>query len=112
MIYYSHEIALILSIILTSFSQILLKKGSTNNKSFLKNFIDINILFGYFLFFLVTILNVYALQKFEYKTLTSLVPISYVLVSFLSFIFFQEKINLTKIVGTLLIIIGIVIFSI
>lgn len=109
---YSHELSLAASILCTGIAQTFLKKGSSNKFSYTRNMLNINTIVGYTLFFMVTVLNVYALQKLPYKLLVAWVPLSYAIVSFFSFVFLKEKFNKNKIFGTVLILAGIAVFSI
>ena len=107
----AHEIALALSIILTSISQIFLKIGSYNKKKWILSLLNLKTIFGYFLFGIVTILNVFAMQKIELKTMTAWIAITYILVSVLSHFILKDRLDKNKILGSMLIVVGIVIFS-
>lgn len=102
--------AIFLGIILTSFSQILLKLGSRNNKSFFKSFFSFRVLFGYLLFIFVIILNIYAMQKIDLKILNALISLNYILVIFLSRLILKENLSSKQLIGTLLITIGLIIY--
>lgn len=108
---YIHEYALILSIILTSVSQIILKMGSETNKKWIYSLLSYKIFLGYFLLFIVTILNVLVMQKIQLKTMTAWISLTYIIVNILSYFFFKENINKDKILGSVIIVSGIIIYS-
>jgi len=108
---YAHEVALALSIFLTGFAQVILKIGSVRYKGVIKSAINQFSILGYLIFFIVTLLNAFALQEIEFKTMAIWVTTTYVLVSCLSRFFFKEAFDSNKIIGTILIVLGIIVFN-
>lgn len=100
-------------VILTVVSQLLLKSAAREEyTNFVSQYVNLKVLTAYSLFFIVTILNVIALQK---------IPLSYapvwnsaaiVGVSAASIVIFKESLNKRKAIGTLLILIGIFFFAV
>lgn len=97
--------------IISAISQILLKKAALKEyTSFIRQYLNINVIFAYALFFAVVILNTYILK---FLPLTVVNPLSeslpYVFSIVSGGIFFSEKITLRKIIGALFIITGILV---
>ena len=106
-----HAFALGLAILLTSFSQVLLRSGISNAKNILVGFFNPKTVFGYTLFLLVTLLTVFAMQKIPLRTLTAWNSTTYVLTLLLSHWILRENLNRKMILGGFFIIAGIVVFS-
>lgn len=98
----------ILIVLSTSIGQILLKKGSIyrndRNKSLLF------IVFGYFIFILTIGLSYLLMQLIPMKYFTIIMSLNYITVMFGTKIFLNEKLERKKIIGTILVAIGIFIF--
>jgi len=101
--------------ILTVIAQLLLKKGAlqkTPSTNFLSGFYNYYVLLGYIIFFTVTLLNLYALNKIKLIEMIVVFPLIHLLIIVFSNILFGEKLGNNHIKGVLLIIVGIVIFQI
>lgn len=107
----SHYVAAALGMLLTSCAQVLLKRGATYKTSWRHSFWNWHTIVGYSMFVTVTILNVYALQAMDLKTLSAWTSINYILVIFLSWQVLNEQIERTTIWGCSLIVLGIIIFN-
>jgi|AntAceMinimDraft_17_1070374.scaffolds.fasta_scaffold42362_2 drug/metabolite transporter (DMT)-like permease len=107
----AHTAALASAIVITSISQVFLKSGATGKTSFIKSFLNWKTIVGYCLLAIVTILNVYAMQRIELKTITAWIGTTYILVVLFSLLFLKEKIDLFKIIGCGLIVFGVLIFT-
>ena len=102
---------MICSVVVASFSQVLLKKSSNKqHKSIIKEYLNWQVICGYGLLFLSTILTIFAFRTISYTSGPLLESLGYVLIMFLSYSFFKEKITVKKVIGNLLIITGIVVF--
>lgn len=103
---------LLLSVVLSSFSQIFLKKSALQkHESVIKEYLNFYVIFGYMLLFGTTLLNIFAFSKgVEYKNGPVIETLAFILVMFLSKLFFQEEITKRKALGNLLILLGVVIF--
>ncbi len=102
---------LLSSVLISSFSQILLKKSALKKyDSKLKEYINLDVFIAYFMFFTSTILTLLAFKGLDYKNGPIIESLGYVAVMILSFIFFGEKLTYKKIIGNALIILGIFIF--
>lgn len=102
---------LISSVVIASFSQILLKKSARiNYNSRIKEYLNIYVILGYSMMVVSTILTIFAYRGLDYKNGPVIESIGYILVMVLSLIFFNEKISKNKIIGNILILLGIFVF--
>lgn len=106
-----HWLALFVGIVVTSFSQVLLKRGVSAKKSIITSFANSQTIASYLLFAVVTVLNVYAMQEIQLRTMTAWAGASYVIVAAFSKVFLNERIDLPRVGGCLLILMGITVFS-
>lgn len=105
-------ILLCISALLASISQILLKKsaGIMYQKRIFE-YLNPWVLGGYFLLFCTTVLNLFAFKRIEYKYGAVMETLAYVFVMIFSRIIFQEKITGKKMLGSMLILAGIMVFN-
>jgi len=95
---------IIINILFTTVGQLLLKYATIeNNKIFLAS--------GYFLFILVVIASYFLMKLIELKYFTVIMTLNYLTVFLLSAWLFKEEANRTKVIGIILIMSGIAIFS-
>lgn len=99
-------ILFIFSVLIASCSQILLKKGSSCSKIYMNPYS----IFGYSMMILSTFLTVLAYKQIELSTGVLLESLSYVFVPFLSYFFLNENLNRHRIIGMIIIILGIIFF--
>ena len=99
-------ILFIFSILMASFSQILLKKGSHSKNIYL----NIKTLTGYGIMFLSTLLTLYAYKGITLGFGQILQSLSFIFVIILSKIFLKEQITKKKVYGIIIIIFGIIVF--
>lgn len=100
------------SVLLSSFSQILLKKSAQKQyPSKLKEYLNPLVIFSYGLFFLCTLIAMYALKVVPLSMSPILEATGYIFVAILSYIFFKEKLTKKQLLGMILIISGIVIYT-
>ena len=106
-------ILLLLSITVSSFSQIILKKGANKEYgSFIREYLNPWVISGYGMMFCATVLTVLAYSGIEYKNAPVIESLGYAIVMILSFVFLGESITGRKLVGTMLILLGIFVFYI
>ena len=100
------------AVVVSSASQILLKKGAQQkHASFIREYLNPFVIVGYVLMLATTIMNVLAYSGgVEYKNGPVIETLGFILVMVLSRFFFQEKITRRKLAGNLLILLGVVIF--
>lgn len=101
----------VLSVVVASFSQILLKKSATKQyTSVIREYVNPYVMIGYGMLFGSMLLTIMAFKGIEFKNGAIIESLGYVLVILLSRIFFREKITKNKIMGTACILAGIVIY--
>lgn len=102
-----------IAVIITAISQVLLKVGAIRgmNKDLIRSFFNIFTLSGYLLFFLVTLLNLYAFKVIPMKMVIVLLPFTFILVGFFSYLFLGEKISRIQIISSITIVAGIIVFN-
>lgn len=101
------------SVLVASFSQILLKKSAGREyDNFVKEYLNPYVIIGYGMMVGSTILTILAYRGIAYKNGPVIESLGYILIMFLSYFFFKEPITKKKILGNLLILLGIFIFYI
>ncbi len=102
---------LILSVFISSISQIILKKSASKTyNSILREYLNLYVIVGYGLLVLSTILTILGLTEIEYKNQPIIESLGYIFVMILSRIFLCEKITKRKVIGNALILVGICIY--
>ncbi len=102
----------LLAVLIASFSQIILKKSALREyDSVIKEYWNPYVIIGYGMLFSSMILAILAYSGLEFKIVPVLESVGYILVMFLSRLFFREKITLKKAIGTILILAGVIIFN-
>ena len=102
----------VLSVFISSISQVMLKTSA--NKTYtnkFKEYLNPTVIIAYALFFLSTIITVLAYKYVDFSAGPILESMGYVFVAVLGYIFLNERFSKKKIIGMLLIIFGIVFFS-
>lgn len=106
-------IILIFSIFIASVSQILLKKSSNKKyDSFIKEYLNAYVISGYILLLISTIFTVVALKGLDYNNIPIMESSGYLMVMVLSYFFLSEKITKKKVIGNIIILLGIIIYYI
>ena len=98
-----------LCVFISSCSQILLKKGSSKENKGIYIFLNKNVIIGYSIFFLITLLVAYLYKYIDLSVGAVLDSSGYIFISVLSYIFLKETISKKKMLGIFVIIIGILI---
>ena len=100
------------SVVVAAFSQVLLKMSAKKTyTSVIREYLNPFVIIGYGMMVAATVLTVLA-YKFglDYKSGPVLESLGFVLIMLLSLGFFREKITPRKLIGNILIVLGIVIF--
>lgn len=106
-----YMILLVLSVVVASLSQILLKKSASKTYSFvLREYLNPYVIIGYGMMVVSTLLTVGGYAGLEYKNGAVVESLGFVLVMLLSRFFFGEKITRKKLIGNALILLGIFVF--
>lgn len=101
----------LLTVFLSSFSQILLKKGAMNNyPNKIREYVNVFVISGYMMMFVSMLLTIVAYKGVEYKSGMIIESLGNVLVLIFSYFFFKEKIGINKIIGISLILCGFFVF--
>ncbi len=104
-------IILFMAVIVSSSSQMLLKKGATiQYDSLLKEYLNPWVISGYGLMVLSTLFVIFAYRGVDYKNGAIIESLGYLLIMVLGRLFFSEKITKRKLLGNLLILCGVLVF--
>mgnify|MGYP006145208729 CR=1 FL=1 len=89
-----------------------LKKSQQNFDSFFSSLLSVEFLVGCSFYFFNVLLFAYSLKELEVsKAYPVLASISFISLMFLSFLLLDEAVSLTKVIGLILIIMGIIFIS-
>lgn len=103
----------ILGVFVSSIAQILLKKSANIEKeNKLKEYLNFKTIFAYGIFFGATLCTLFAYKYIPLTMGTILETTGYIFVTILSYFFLKEKITKKKLIGLIIIISGVLIFSI
>ncbi len=103
----------ILGVFVSSIAQILLKKSANiERESKLKEYLNFKTIFAYGIFFGATLCTLFAYKFIPLTMGTILETTGYIFVTILSYFLLKEKITKKKLMGLIIIIIGVLIFSI
>lgn len=100
------------SVLVASISQIMLKKSADRKyDKWIDEYLNFRVIFAYGLFFLSSLLTVYAYKFVPLSLGPALEASGYVFVSVMGYFILKEKIGKRKFLGLVVIIAGIVIFN-
>jgi drug/metabolite transporter (DMT)-like permease len=106
-------LVMLLSVIIASISQVLLKKSAIKTyKSVIWEYVNPYVICGYGLLIVSMLLTVYAYSGMAYKNGPVIEAMGNVFVLIFGYFIFGEKISRRKLVGIGLIILGIIIFNV
>ncbi len=107
-----YSLLLVLSTLISSFSQILLKKSAGKKyDSKLKEYLNPPVIIAYGIFFLCTFISMYALKVVPLSMSPLLEATGYIFITILSFVFFREIPDKKQILGLGLILTGIIVYA-
>lgn len=107
-----YSLILLSSVFISSISQILLKKGAEREyPSKIREYLNPYVMSGYALFFGCTLLSMYALKVVPLSMAPLLEAFGYIFVALLSFFFLKERFTKRQLIGTALIIAGVVVYA-
>ena len=107
-----YSIILLSGVFISSVSQVILKKESMKeHDSVMKDYLNYNVIFAYILFVGTTFLSIIALKVVPLSMGPVLEATSYFWVTLFGIIIFKESITKRRLLALMLIICGIVIFS-
>ena len=99
------------SVVVAAISQILLKKAAkTHYNSYIREYLNVWVVSGYFLMIVSTLLTIMAYKGMDYNNGPIIEALGFSFVMVLSRIIYGEKITKKKIIGNILIFLGIIVF--
>lgn len=108
-----YVIIAVLGVVIAGFSQILLKKGAMRpHISFIRDYLNAPVIIGYMMMFISVLTSMIAYRGLPMMTVPIIEALGFVLVPVLSYFFFKEKFTKTKIIGIVIIILGIIIYNV
>jgi drug/metabolite transporter (DMT)-like permease len=108
-----YALLLVLSSLISSLSQILLKKSAGKQyDSKLREYLNVPVMTSYAIFFLCTLISMYGLKVVPISMSPLLDATGYIFVTILSFLFFREIPDKKQLIGLLLILMGIVVYAV
>ncbi|SHJ08789.1 EamA-like transporter family protein [Clostridium amylolyticum] len=106
-----HILIMMISVLVAAISQILLKiSANKEHKNIINEYLNPHVILGYVLLFASTILTILALRGMELKNLPIIEASGYIYVLIFSALVLKEKITKKKIIGNIIIILGIIVF--
>lgn len=106
-----HLLILVLSVLIASFSQILLKKSAQKTyPSVIREYLNPYVICGYGMMFLSMFLTIIAYSGMEFTNVQIVEATGYIMVLILSYFFFHERITKRKVLGMVFIFAGIVVY--
>lgn len=108
-----YVILYIVSVFFSACSQVLLKKSANEtHKNILFEYLNVKVIIGYGIFLLCTMLTMLAYRGIKLSLGPVIESTSYIYIVIFGMIFFGEKINFRRIVALILIIAGVILYSI
>lgn len=108
----SYIIIFLVGVLTGSCAQIILKISSKEeHKNIITEYVNVKVITAYAMFFGAVFINVIALKGIDVKEAPVLEAFGYIFILILSSIILKEKITKKKIIGNLIIIVGIIIFN-
>lgn len=104
-------VILVISVIVASFAQILLKKSAEKTYSSpIREYLNVYVIFGYGLMFLSMFITIMAYSGLDFTNVPVIESLGYIVVMILSYFFFKEKITKRKLLGMAVIMAGIFVY--
>lgn len=106
-----YTIIFIFSLLIASFSQVLLKISANNkHESIIYEYLNCYVIFGYTLFLGCLVLNSFAYKGIQLKHGAALESFGYIFILILDRLVFKHKITKNKIIGSIIIMFGLLVF--
>ncbi len=104
-------VILIISVIIASFAQILLKKSAARTYSSpIREYLNVYVIGGYGMMFLSMFLTILSYGGLDFTNVPVIESLGYIIVMLLGYFFFKEKITKRKLLGMLIIMGGILVY--
>lgn len=108
----NYYVLTIVIIVLTSAAHLFLKRGSVIAAgSGMRMYLHPLSLFSYLIFAIVAFLSITAMKGLDLKVFFALTSLTYICIPVLSFAFLKEPVTKNKLIGIIIISIGVVIFN-
>jgi drug/metabolite transporter (DMT)-like permease len=99
-------------VIFTSVAHLLLKKGSVvSADNYVKMYLHPYSITAYIIFAIVAFLSIYAMKGLDLKVFFGLSSLTYMCIPVLSFMFLKDSVTKNKLIGIIMISIGVIIFN-
>lgn len=99
------------AVVISTVSQVLLKRGTQRKRNtFWDDYLNPWVIAGYVLMVISTICVIFAYRGVDYKNGPVVESLGFIFVLFLGRVFFGERLTAKKIIGTLVIVAGIIVF--
>ena len=103
----------LLSVVISSLAQILLKKSSSEQKKhFIFDYLNVKVCTAYIMNFICVLLMIYAFTGMYYRYGVVIESLGYLLIMISSRIFLGERITRRRVLGNCIIVLGVLIFTI
>ncbi|MCR4740626.1 MAG: EamA family transporter [Lachnospiraceae bacterium] len=107
-----YSAVMLISVFISAIAQVLLKKAALEpHESRLKEYLNPKVMTGYIIFFLATVLTVFAYKAVPLSLGVILESTGYIYIMVFGLLIFKEKMNLKKIIALVLIISGVILFQ-
>ena len=111
--YFIYSLIMLFGVFISSIAQIILKKASEKKySSLISEYLNKYVIIAYTILFLATFISVYAYKVIPLSLGTILETTGYIFITIFSVVIFKERINKQKVIALLLIVFGIIIYSI
>ena len=102
----------IISVLISSVAQVMLKaEANKEHESRLKEYLNPMVISAYGIFFLSTFLTMYALKYVPLTYSPIIEPLSYIFVPLIGVLVLKEKISRRRVLGIVIMLVGIAVFS-
>ena len=108
---YIHELALAASIVITAFSQVMIRLGAMNKARAIASILNVKTALGYGMFVIVVLLMIFAMQEIPLRTAIAWNSLTYVLTPLAARWLLKDPLNPRMLVGSGVIMLGVVVFS-
>ena len=105
-------IIFLISVLISSISQTILKASANeSHENSWREYLNIKVIFAYFLFFFSSFITIFAYKKVSLSLGPVLEASGYIFVTVLGVIFLKEKVGRKKLAGLAMILLGIAVFN-
>lgn len=100
----------IVSVVIASLAQILLKRAAeVEEKKFINKFLNLRVVTAYVLLFFSLFVNTFVLRHLELKILPCITATSFLWILLFSYLFLGEKPSSNKVIGMVMIMVGVIV---